>query len=1422
VEATSPRWKEITTSQYPWERQALAFVRERLPDHEPYRAWSNFEFIAEDGSINEVDLLLLTPKGFFLIEIKSKPGIVEGDAGTWSWHYKGTIFTDDNPLILANRKVKKLISLLRRQKSMRKVRSPYLEAHVFLAHETNRVQLPAHLADNVHVSDRPAAPGKQEIAGIIAALTRWTGAEPPRRRMDRPIAKAVTRAMEEAGIRPSVRARRVLDYELGDLLFEGPNYQDWSAAHVSLKGDRARIRIYPVHAGAGAELRDSIVNAARREYSILGGIQHPGILKPKNYTDTERGPALIFEHIEQSQRLDHYLSERISSLTVDQRLHLLRQIAETVRYAHQKGLIHRALSPQSILVLDPTATEPTLQILNWQTASREPVSSRSTSLGVTATSHVDRLIEESSAVYMAPEALAEPGASGEETDVFSLGAIAYHLFSGQAPATSFHELTEKLREDHGLRISSVLDGASESLQYVIKYSTHPEVTSRLETVDQFLEDLEQVEAELTEPDRDGIVADPGEARQGDRLEHDVTVKRRIGRGGSAIAFLVERDGKEQVLKLARDASQNQHLKAEAEALRKLRHQYIVELFDELQFGDRIGLLLSRAGTETLADRIRQEGRIALEHLERFGEDLLQTVDWLEQQGLTHRDIKPQNLGVSSVGRGSQLHLVLFDFSLTGMPPENISSGTRPYLDPFLPERKPRRWDSHAERYAAAVTLYQMSTGVLPVWGDNRSDPAVLQVEATLEPDAFEPALREKMTAFFTKALKRSFAERFDNAQEMLHGWRAIFVGAAKSTVTPHRARGTAETVPFAGATLDMSLAGLGLSTRAMNALERLAATTVEHLLRIPLARLNHIRGVGSKTRKELREAVRILSDQCGDLPKDGGPAAGEKKATETTHAAELTIDKIAAQLLPGKVRKSERPSYEALRLFLRLKPTDAQTSLWPSQSAAADEMGVTRVRIGQILAKARRRWLKISAITQLREEVVTLLDAEGGVMTGSELARAILARHGSEQVEPLRTCQSLAVARATLEAERERANPRWIVRRPHSGERILIARDELDDDGTPRIDGQRLADYAERLGRVADELAQADPLHAPDRILETLQEITPPPGEVVPSSNRLYHLAAATSRTAALSSRFELYPKEMSAQRALRLSLGALAGAKTLTVDEIHERVMGRYPEAESLPGRPQLDRLLDAVGSELRWRPDIGDGGSFVSPLREFTTVASGSTVPSPSHPRLAPDFVEVSEEQAERKQFQQRLEYSIEQQHFLALVTPPRWADSAERALARRFPVDVRSFDELLIRHMKRFAEEKKVNWDLVLSADAVPTDERAGSRDWANLQRVVREALPRVQMELEQSSHHHLLTNLGLLSRYDRLAFLDTLRDTAGRGAPGIWLLVATDAQEQQPTIDGKPMPVFSTAQWARIPEAWLWHKSDGSRSSEDSHP
>ena len=80
-------WTTIAASKYPWEQDALNFVREQFATHEPYRAWSNFEFTTDDGSLNEVNLLIFGPAGWFLVEIKSSSGTLSGDACKLDFHF---------------------------------------------------------------------------------------------------------------------------------------------------------------------------------------------------------------------------------------------------------------------------------------------------------------------------------------------------------------------------------------------------------------------------------------------------------------------------------------------------------------------------------------------------------------------------------------------------------------------------------------------------------------------------------------------------------------------------------------------------------------------------------------------------------------------------------------------------------------------------------------------------------------------------------------------------------------------------------------------------------------------------------------------------------------------------------------------------------------------------------------------------------------------------------------------------------------------------------------------------------------------------------------------------------------------------------------------------------------------------------------
>src|SRR6516162_2182050 len=550
-----PRWTAVTEPGFPWEREALEFLRSHLPDHEPWRAWSNFEFIDDEGRVNEVDVLVLTPAGLVLIEIKSRPGTVGGDASTWRWITEGRPIEVDNPLPLANRKAKRLASVLKRQDAFGRghIRAPWVEPVIFLSAVRQPPQLDPGTSRRVFLR---GSPGAATDTGIIDALLRADDLGLGRRGVvDSNLARATARALEQAGVRAARRTRRISDYELGQLLGEGQGWQDFAAKHVST-GVARRVRIYPYARAASPESRDRLARTAQREFKVLEGVDHPGILRARDFRETELGPALVFEHDPEALRFDRFLARRLKDLSVDDRLGLLRQLSKAIAYAHGKRLYHRGLALQNILVRDPESDRPHLLVTNWLVASREEGSA--SAYPITAgTLHLEDYFPDPAKVYLAPEALSgEDDASGILADVFSLGAIAYFLIAGRPPADNPLDLPARLRAGDGLRLSDAIDGVGEFLQELVRASTAPIVGKRIRSVAEFLDYLKEAEAERRPAEPKVETADPSTANAGDVLEGGLTVIKRLGRGSTADALLVSREGTEDelVVKIAVDAA----------------------------------------------------------------------------------------------------------------------------------------------------------------------------------------------------------------------------------------------------------------------------------------------------------------------------------------------------------------------------------------------------------------------------------------------------------------------------------------------------------------------------------------------------------------------------------------------------------------------------------------------------------------------------------------------------------------------------------------------------------------------------------------------------------------------------------------------------------------------------------------------------
>jgi serine/threonine protein kinase len=1358
------QWTSVAPTEFPHEQEAFDFIKQRAK--QVVGAWSNFEFVEHGGKIYEIDLMVLTATQLFLIEIKSWSGILDGTMNNMVRYSRGNRFPRQvtNPIILLNRKAKVLAGLLQEQKALGNFRVPFVQSVLFF----NNSNLEVKIAPE----DRPFVYYRDEI---VQGLTpKPEDLQNPYKRLTSPWVKALNKAFKNVGIRPpSSRTLKVGEWVIRELLEDGDLYQDHLAQHQSFGETYRRVRTFSVPAQSNPETRALARRAAQREFKLTDALNHPGILKPYNFADHELGPALVFPYDPKAERLDHYLAARDNELGLEQRLDLIRQLADVLRYAHARRVFHRGLSPQTMLVRNHESG-PELQVMGWQTGMELG--------GTQGTSHIGDLMTKSGKSYLSPEAFHRPAdSSGELADVFGLGAVAFHILTGAPPAESQLDLYQKLQDHPGLRLSAVTDGLGPKLESFVELCTQPLVQKRPATIQAAVELLDKVDQRPENeepPELENIL----EAKAGDCLPDGSRVIKRLGKGAMALALEIERDGVSCVLKVAHDSAHEDKMLREGEALQALDHPHIIKFYDIEQIGQRPCLVLQKAGDETLAERLSENGPLQLDLLERFGLDLLKAVIHLEETGVRHRDIKPANIGVTLHKKDDALHLMLFDFSLAGVPDDNIEAGTRDYIDPFLINSRPPRWDPSAERYSAAMTLHEMATGVLPRWGDGKSHPGVdKEAPLVLEAERFDPAVREKLTQFFGTALHRERKKRFHNAEEMLKAWSQVFKGQqAESEKSQANARELEALI--SQATLDTTLASLRLEVRMLRALEHLNAHTVKEFLQLSGGSILTASGVGHKTRKKLVELQDDLRDRLEDellqLASEESPEAEDQGLLEVFLATVMGLEKSADE--------------EAMKAYLGLRDS-ATAKIWPTLGEVCRICQIEPQKLARKVPGWRRSWGKLPSLQFIRNELATLLKENGGIVTTSEVALGLLSHHGSFSNDKDRRLQmATALTRAAVEAEQTAPSPRFLWERV--GHDPLIAT------------GQAQVRYLKRLADVADRCAVQEPLLSPARVREEVAALEAPEDVSQITPHRLLRLAASCSAQAAVSSREEFYPRNMPAARALTLAHGAILGPKALTPEQLRDRVRIRYPEAEPLPARPALDEILRKVDPDLRWS-ESEESYQRRSPVAFTSTAGSSSlhrrlsTTSGTRAPGTHPDV-------AEARRFEERLNQACKDEDFLVLMVEPQKLQRAEEELLNRFTLQRRDLNQMLLQTMRDLATEKKVPWEKMLLGDA-----QKQSKAWKVLRtRLVPDAMKTVRQQLLGDKKPQLLLNASLLARYEQMGLLEQMRDLAGArdGLSSVWLLLPSEDIARPPTLEGQAVPLIHGGQKTRIPDAWLVNK------------
>jgi serine/threonine protein kinase len=1456
------RWTTVTPSQFNHERDALAQIRQYLPDTEPYRAWSNFTFTADTGHVYEVDLLIAAPSGLYLIEVKSLRGRLTSSGSNWILTNQSAR-TFDNPLHLADLKAKRLRSLLdRRGGQTPQGRSPFIQGAVFLSNP----MLEIGLADfQLHwVFGPEPAPGAQPgpLPGVWSGLLR----QPPRderHRITPSLSRALPKALAEVGIARSRRYYRVGSWQLDARPMDsGPTWQDHLARHEAFAKEFRRIRIYLVERNSAQEERASIERAARREMLALHGISHPGIVQVDTMEPHEGGPALVFRHDPRAMRLDHFMAQYADRLDAGARIDMIRQLAEAVAYAHGQRLYHRALSARSVLVspaaehaaeaADSGWLHPRLQISDWQAAVR---GTESTGSGTTTTgpagppTHDGAHLERASAPYLAPE-LGTPAPDPVALDVFGLGTLTYLLLSGQPPATTRAELLTRLSHEDGLRPSSASDSASEFMDELVQAATSPVPARRLSSVAEFLELLESVEDELTRPSLDTAPAAPAdvlEAKVGDVVS-DWEIIKKLGTGSTSRAFLARnlRTNAHEVLKVALSDEKAGRLVHEAEVLRGIhKDSRIIRLAREepIEIPPRIMIVLEHAGEKTVARKLREDGRLTVDELETFSDYLFGAVDHLQGEGVTHRDIKPDNIAIR-IRPNRTRQLVLFDFSLASVSARNVDAGTPRYLDPFLGMADRPVYDDHAERYAVAVTLHEMASGELPVWGDGGTEPRYTEGPPALAVEAFDPAIRDGLTDFFLKALGRDVSRRHSCLKEMRDSWQQIFRLSDHTALVPSlhptgsatdAAQVDRETAA-ARATRSTVLDASGLSPRAISAAHRFNATTVGDLLALGSKELFTLPGLGAKTRRELQRRVKQWRDRLGE--QERSPLAPQERtaATQEITAAHATpghdsaqlddflrlgLDAVTARLVPAETRSGRNHTeVEAIRLLLRLPDIDGNLPglpPWPRHPLVAQVVGVTPGRIAQILIGQRKRWLADPVVTGLHSEIADLLGENGRVMSAAELASAILVRRGSTRTgDELRKAIAMAAVRAAVEIDALVPEPRFLTRR--HGERLLIALEVGSDDPPDTPAGPALLDHADALGIVADRLARQEILPSPATVWRELSTVASRGRSVgvMLDDRRTVQLAAIASDHAAASPRLELYPRDLDPVRALRLSqAGVLPAASdtgrppTLTPDQIRDRVRARFPELADLPGHPRLEKLLTTAGFDLVWR----EGSYRVRPGANSSTrmnsIRRRSTATDPS------PWTTESPEIASAAQTEQLLLSARAAGGFRVLTVRIDRYQPARRELIQRFEARAVNVAEGFVASLRALVTARpKPTWQTVLSADAAPPNSRDALKLAEFTSRAWEELRPGLLSRLDRSGPL-LLHDGAPLARYRAMDLLNELAEAARGGAGCLWLLCPMEDPSQLPRLDATVVPVASH-EWIQLTDVWVGNQHRSTRA------
>src|SRR5436190_5532229 len=222
---------------------------------------------------------------------------------------------------------------------------------------------------------------------------------------------------------------RISEYSLLEKLGQGGFGEVWKAEHAQIPGKFVAIKI-PTRAEA--------MDCLKQEAQFQHELDHPNIVKTIGLNTQNDPPYFIMEYVEGKNLRQLMLDDGI--LPPPYAIDIAVQICEALAFAHGKGIIHKDIKPENILV-----EKKKVDISKKGKALLHYVKLTDLGLGMfPARSQSEILISEHARTsgvrilsgtlfYMAPEQMV-PGRQGDpRADVYSLGVVLYEMLTGELP-----------------------------------------------------------------------------------------------------------------------------------------------------------------------------------------------------------------------------------------------------------------------------------------------------------------------------------------------------------------------------------------------------------------------------------------------------------------------------------------------------------------------------------------------------------------------------------------------------------------------------------------------------------------------------------------------------------------------------------------------------------------------------------------------------------------------------------------------------------------------------------------------------------------------------------------------------------------------------------------------------------------------------